>query len=374
MIYGLIAEYNPLHEGHRWQINYIKKNLGARALVVVLSGDFTQRGIPGVRPGYERAEWALEAGADLVIKLPVITSTGSAELFARGGVNLLKSLGIIDRLVFSAETPKTLLFEKTALALNLEDDSFKNELKENLKSGLSFPKARADALSKSLDNPDISEFLSRPNNTLGVEYIRAILDSKESLEYVPLQRQEGFLSSTKIRLNLSKSDYIHPEDFSLLIAKELVAREDFSEISDISEELSYRILKHKDEFRNPEDFALNVLKSKNYTYSKLLRVLFHILLEITDYDIQNIKDLNYAPYGQILGFKKETEYLISLLKEKSRIPVFTGHKEALSLLDKRAMKCYKKDLYASDIYRAVYNQKMGAGLTNVRSEAVRILK
>lgn len=371
MIYGLIAEYNPLHEGHKWQINYIKETLGATALIVAFSGDFTQRGIPGVRSGYERAKWAIDAGADLVVKLPVTVSTGGAETFAMGGVALLRSLGIVDRLVFSAEIPQTEYFDKIASALNLENDSYRQSLKTNLKSGMSFPKARATALKECLGEPYIEDFLSTPNNILGVEYVKAILASKERLDYTCLQRQPGYQSSTEIRNTLSKSEYIHPEDFSLLIHDALVRRESFSDIFDITRELSNRILNYRDEFKTPEDFALNVLKSRNYTYAGLLRALFHILLDIKDEDIEILRKFDYAPYCHILAVKKGREDLISDIKKNAVIPVFTGFKEAKTILSSDGMKLYKKDLLASDIYRMVYNHKIVPGLKNIRSEGLK---
>lgn len=373
---GLIAEYNPLHDGHRWQLKYAREVLNASAIVVILSGDFTQRGIPACIDKYSRAEYAIEAGADLVIELPVVAATAGAETFARCGVAILNSLGFIDSLIFGAETPDISLFEKISELLAKDGESFKTNLKKAVSSGINFAKARALALERVGGDTKIGEFLSLPNNALGLEYVRSLKCLKSRIEYIPIQRQPDFKSSTEIRKVLDESEYILTKDFSLLINEALVRNDSFCMFYEGNEDLSNRILKTRDQFINVEEYCLNVLKSKNYTYARLMRVLFHILLDIKYSDTEGLKALEYAPYAHILGVKRGREDLLSLAQKEATIPVFTSHKEAEKLLLEGSNilleKLYQRDLFASDLYRAIKSHKTGKPSLNIRRERLRV--
>ncbi len=144
---GIIAEYNPFHTGHEYQINYIKEKLRTDYIVIAMSGDFVQRGTPALFSKYVRAEMALQSGADLVLELPVSISSASAELFARGGVQLLDGLGVTDILCFGSECGDTDALMELAKILAEEPEAFQDALRRNLKDGMTFPKARSMALS-----------------------------------------------------------------------------------------------------------------------------------------------------------------------------------------------------------------------------------
>ena len=198
---GIIAEYNPFHNGHAWLLRYAKEQLGADYTVVCISGDFVQRGTPAVIDKYARTRMALSSGADLVIELPAANACGSAEFFASGGVSLLDALGTVDMLCFGCEMPgdDPIPFMTAARILNQESDIFKESLRNASAQGLSYARARAEALKKavaeemidSMDrlnsgskelgdctnklnadanklNEDLISLVSSPNNNLGV--------------------------------------------------------------------------------------------------------------------------------------------------------------------------------------------------------------
>ena len=147
---GIIAEYNPFHRGHEYQIQYTKEKLGADYVIVTMSGDYVQRGTPALISKHLRAEMALRCGADLVLEMPVSVSTASAEAFAMGGVSLLDSLGVVDMLCFGSESGEISTLQKLAEILVKEPDEYKHLLKSFLSQGLSFPTARSQALTEYL--------------------------------------------------------------------------------------------------------------------------------------------------------------------------------------------------------------------------------
>ena len=187
---GIIAEYNPFHTGHEYQINYIKEKLRIDYAVIAMSGDFVQRGTPALFSKYVRAEMALQSGADLVLELPVSISSASAELFARGGVQLLDGLGVTDILCFGSECGDTDALMELAKILAEEPEDFQTALRRNLKNGMTFPKARSMALSAVFpESEKYQQLLSSPNNILGIEYCKAILRENSSISPVSIKRE-----------------------------------------------------------------------------------------------------------------------------------------------------------------------------------------
>ena len=187
---GIIAEYNPFHTGHEYQINYIKEKLRTDYVVIAMSGDFVQRGTPALFSKYVRAEMALRSGADLVLELPVSISSASAELFARGGVQLLDGLGVTDILCFGSECGDTDALMELAKILADEPEDFQTALRRNLKNGMTFPKARSMALSAVFpESEKYQQLLSSPNNILGIEYCKAILRENSSISPVSIKRE-----------------------------------------------------------------------------------------------------------------------------------------------------------------------------------------
>ncbi len=220
---GIIAEYNPFHTGHEYHISKAKEAAGADYAIVVMSPDFVQRGEPAIFDKYTRARMALQCGADLVLELPVCYATGSAEYFAEGAVRMLDALGIVDTLCFGAEldnvsqantginmvlNPDTAnpqsafadAFQKVARLLLEEPEPYKKKLREGLRMGQTFPKARADAATYCLAQTESAEaLLSTPNNILGVEYCKALQRINSSITPIPVLRKGSLYSNQDLQ-------------------------------------------------------------------------------------------------------------------------------------------------------------------------------
>lgn len=203
---GIIAEYNPFHRGHKYQIDYCKKELEADYVIIAMSGDYVQRGTPALLPKHVRAEMALRCGADLVLEMPVSVSTASAEAFAMGGVSMLDGLHAVDELCFGSECGKVSTLQELAKILVKEPEEYRQLLKGSLSSGLSFPAARSQALTEYFRNPhnfdgddfdgvltplldQITQIINSPNNILGIEYCKALLRLDSRIRPVTLKRR-----------------------------------------------------------------------------------------------------------------------------------------------------------------------------------------
>lgn len=398
---GIIAEYNPFHNGHLYQIAEAKKQTDADFLVIVMSGNFMQRGTPAILSKWERTKMALSHGADLIIELPTVFATASASLFALGGVSLLAKTGVVTDLCFGAETEGLSDFLSLATFLNQEPDFFKNKLKSSLKTGVSFPSARSAALASISEESSIpafsDELLSSPNNILGIEYCKALLQlsspirphiiKRKEASYHDFRLQKGshFASASAIRTALlsekgdsnnvfsflpaacgeiikkaqKKQELLSEDCFSTLLHYKLLLEQEngFSSYFDVSPDLSNRIRNTLSEFMGWSDFAL-ALKSKELTYTRINRALTHILLNITNEKLACAKALQ-APYLRILGFSKKASPLLSSLKHNSSIPTITKLADAKKLLSETSYDILNTDIFASDIYRSVKMSRSG---------------
>jgi predicted nucleotidyltransferase len=392
---AIIAEYNPFHNGHLYQINTVKEKLGADFCLVVMSGDFMQRGIPALIDKYERCKMALSNGADIVFELPVYFALGSAEYFAKGAVSLIDKLGVVDFVHFGSECGDISAMEKCASIIADEPDEYKKWLNIYLKEGNSYPAARQHALEKLGVNESV---LSSPNNILGIEYIKALMQRKSNIAPATLTRiGEGYnsgditdtefasangirnaLENGSTKLHALKShmpqgayavlddyyckgnSFIYPNDFSqILIYKLLQAGNDktaFAGFYDVGEQLSNTIYNHIMDFTNFNEFAL-ACKSKNLTYTRVCRSLMHILLDMTQKDSDLLKENGYSLYARLLGFSQKGQTLLKSIKANSSIPIITKPVSALKQLDKVSVMSLIKDIYAANIYESIKQQK-----------------
>ena len=397
---GIVAEYNPFHNGHKYQLEFAKEHLSSDYNVVVMSGDWVQRGAPAIYDKYSRAEVALKNGADMVIELPLIYSIASAEGFAKSAISLLNHTGIVNQLLFGGESTDLKLFSKASSILANEPDEFQTTLREKLSQGLSYPLARDYALRSCLTLPE--EFLSSPNNILGLEYCKALLTSDSSItpfvnkriqnEYHDISIESNFASATAIRHVITKraigdesvSDvpellsHVMPdesvdqasslvpiirEDFSLLLNKALFDNAEYFNFTDCTDDISNKILNNRNSFESWKQFA-ELLKSKDLTHTRISRVLSHILLNVTD-DLYNLgASLDYAPYLRVLGWSKKGSELLPILKENCDIPIITTVSDAKDNLSPRRMQLLQKDIYAADIYSMVVSNKTGVKHSN----------
>ena len=385
-VVGLIAEYNPFHNGHQFHIEQAKMLTGADYAVVVMSGDFVQRGEPAIMPKHLRAKSALHCGADLVIELPVSYATGSAEQFAFGAVSMLEKLGIIDTVCFGSECGDIAILSDIAGILTNESDEYKSSLQKHLRTGVSFPVAREMAIKELFPDKNYDQILGQPNNILGIEYIKALFKSNSNIKPYTITRKgsnyhdnalsQTFSSATAIRLAIDteelkhihfqipaatfdmmqkeykKSFPIYPNDFSLLLKYRLLneTKESLCDYADVSEELANRIVNRRNEFIAFEQFC-ELLKTKELTYARISRALIHILLKCKKNDISDIS------YARVLGFRTDSTEVMSEIKKCGRISLVTK-------LANFKHPLLERDIYASYIYQSVVTEKFKTSFQN----------
>lgn len=394
---GVITEYNPFHNGHKYQLKQIKRQTSADYIVVVTSGDFVQRGEPAIIDKYERTRMALLSGADLVLELPSVFATASAEFFARGGVNVLKNTGVVDTLCYGVESVDHELTKLVAGVLKNPPAAYSASLARLIQDGVSFPAARSRALCEYFqDNYDsasekLDAFIASPNNILAIEYEKALMDC--DITGFPIQRVGEsyhstdstceFSSATAVRGVISTlidtdkhntitdtqldnsgifsklsqlmpsdcadilvncilgSHIVFPDAISDLLYYRLISERNvgYEKYADCTKELSAKIVKNLYKYESFTQFC-NLLKSKNLTYTRISRVLTHILLDIENDDFNICMD---NPYLRILGFKKSSGELMHLLKKRASVPLITKVADA-------PYKLISKDIFAADLY------------------------
>lgn len=417
---GIIAEYNPFHRGHEYQIQYTKQKLGADYVIVAMSGDYVQRGTPALLSKHARAEMALRCGADLVLEMPVSVCTASAEAFAMGGISLLDGLGVVDMLCFGSEAGEISALKELAEILVKEPEEYKILLKQFLSQGLSFPVARSQALTEYFKNPcnfsgddfggiltplfnEVTQILNTPNNILGIEYCKALLRLNSSIRPVTVRRKgmgyhntasdlnsvSDFASASAIRelicvpdnnncsghsvknvsdilatwipsgafdifrMLLNSQEFL-TEDVLDSILSYCLLQKNVSELAsflDVSENLAQRIVNQRNLLQGFSKSA-SVLKTKELTQTRIQRALLHIILGIRQAPEK-------VPYARVLGFKKESSFLLKTIKNNSCIPVITKLADASSLLDSQAQELLKETTFASNLYESLLAQKNG---------------
>lgn len=399
---GIIAEYNPFHNGHAHHLAAAKKMTGADYCIVVMSGDFVQRGAPAIMDKYARTRAALENGADLVLELPVCYAASSAEYFACGAVALLDKLQVTDTLCFGSECGDIRVLSELADALLNETEEFKQILKQRMKAGSSYPQARNHALS--VTAPRLTgtlHVLQSPNNILGLEYIKAIRRRQSSIQPYTLNRlgagyhasdlETSYSSALAIRESISRTkdiSYIKdqvpsnvyeamretfghtfpilPDDLSSLLSYKLLLEhtQGFHSYLDVDGSFSDRLVRMLPSSMNYMDFC-EQLKTKNMTYTRVSRNLLHILLNIYREDMDAFRTDDYIYYARMLGFKKEAEPLLSAVKERSEIPLLSKPADAANIIaHANGHKMFDADIRAAHVYSLLVQQKFGGSFQN----------
>ena len=408
---GIVAEYNPFHNGHAYQIAAAKRMTGADCCIVVMSGDFVQRGAPAVMDKYIRAKSALLNGADLVLELPVYYALGSAEYFASGAIALLDKLGVTDTLCFGSECGDIDTLSSLSEALLHETPEFKRVLKQQMKQGMSYPQARNHALSVSAPHLTGSlSVLQSPNNILGLEYIKALKKRGSIIQPYTLSRQgagyhtanleASYSSALAIRESLiqkEKIEYIKAQvpassyalmeeafghsfpiltrDLSTLLLYKLLMeqRNGYASYLDIDDAFSDRIDRLLFSYVDYDSFCER-LKAKNMTYTRVSRNLLHILLDIRQKDMDTFCSKDYIHYARLLGFKKEAEPLLGAVKERSAIPLLTKLADADKLIGtETGRKLLDADIQAGHVYSLLVQQKFGGELRNEYQNRIIVL-
>lgn len=384
---GLITEYNPFHKGHLYHLNKAKEMTGADRAIVVMSGDFVQRGVPAIIDKFTRAHMALAEGADLVLELPLAYATASAEFFALGAVSLLTQIGCVDYLCFGSECGDISILSHIADFLAEEPVEYQAALKFHLQSGKSYPSARLAALSESMSDSvsDIARTLETPNNILALEYLKALKKLNSPIVPIALQRagagyhsQElstGFSSATALRklmldktapdtlqqhipLNayniltsaLSATSPVTANDFSPFLSYALMMHKNhLTDYLDVDSSLADRIAKKLPDYKSYTDFA-DLLKTKTYTHTRITRSLCHIMLDIQKEHMNTYLSQGICFYARALGFKREAAPLLKSLKSNSSIPFITKLSLATTSLSATGQFMLQQDLKASELY------------------------
>lgn len=409
---GIIAEYNPFHNGHAYHIKKAKELSGAAFAVVVMSGDFVQRGAPAIYDKYTRTAMALSCGADLVLEIPSVFASGSAEDFAACSVALLNGLGAVDTVCFGSESGDMEKLSAIATILANEPAVYSDELRKELKKGATFPEARNTALvSSGVVGKEDASILASPNNILGIEYLKAIYRQNASLTpltitrngsgyHDPLLMPDRFCSATGLRkalresgeyeadntvfayvpdpvkLKIQESKPLYCDDFSLLLNSALLRWSmegiPFNNFSDVSEELASRITKQLPDYHSYEE-KINQLKTRQYTYTRVSRALLHIMLGTTSQLTADGRRAGYAPYARILGFKKESVSLMGEIKKRGSIPLIAKTAGAEASLTGAAAAMLRHDFYSSHVYQTVLQAKYDIKTKNEFTQSVVIL-
>lgn len=384
-VIGIIAEYNPFHNGHLYHLEASKKASKTDYTVCVMSGNFVQRGETSLIDKWTKTKMALSNGIDLVIELPNIYAISSAENFAYGAVKILESLGIVDTLSFGSECGDIKALSKIADLLYLEPEDYKKLLTMELQKGLSFPNARENAISNYFNNPGISDLVSKSNNILGIEYLKALkkLNSninpmtiiRKSVDYNEKNINGNFASATGIReiiknngveaikrvvpLNvynlLEKSEFIYDINSfekEIVYALRKMSITEIKNLPDVSEGLENSIKTAVNNSNNLQEI-IDKIKSKRYTQTRIQRIMLYALLGISKEDLKN--SINMNPYIRILGMNSDGKKLLS--KISSNINVITSVKKFLdeSTVSTKLKNMLEKDILSSNIYTLAYS-------------------
>lgn len=390
----IVAEFNPYHNGHKYIAEKARELTHADYVIALMSGDYVQRGAPAIVNRYVRTEMALSSGIDMVIAFPTRYATCSAEEYAANALRIAASLGCIDFLFFGSECGDIDRLTEAARFLVLEPDDYKDRLREYLKQGISFPKARALAL------PQFEDLLGSPNNILGIEYIKAILRGNYDIQPGTCSRigtdhgssavSDGYASATALReLLYSHSDsdnrsffassfiptssyevlqyeiennrLVCENDLTFMLVSALWEAKSSAELTkylSVSETLANAAWSSREKCLSFTEFAM-LLKNRSLTYTHVCRALLHIALRIENNPASD--------FANILGMRKKAGPLAARMSETSRIPVIMRPSRELVKLDESARALFDEETRLSNFYNILAGQRSGLEIQNEMS-------
>lgn len=398
-IVGLITEYNPFHNGHLYHLNKSKEITGADYSIAVMSGNYVQRGCPAYVDKWTRAEMALKTGVDMVIEIPTYYATATADLFAFGSVALLHHTGIVNSICFGSEEGKTPLMQTIAKLLSDEPENYQQQLKSYLKEGHGFANSRTKALFDYLkshntytdDFDTFKNFIGSPNNILGIEYMKWLHKLKSPIQAATIQRKasgyheqdttntissaSGIRNSFNTHGDLSQLYHTMPQatlkglekafqegrgpitfdDYSNLLHYAIITlgTDGVQKIMEVAEGLENRIYK-KSQQHHQVSQLLESLGTKRYTNSRLSRALLYTLLGITREGFLDYHQAGGPQYLKVLGFRKDSELLFKMLKERASLPLVTNMGRHVQNLPPKAYEMLKDEIRFTDIYSLGY--------------------
>lgn len=357
-VIGIIAEYNPFHNGHLYQINRIKEMYPDSILIAVVSSSFTQRGDVSILNKWDKTKLSLEHGIDIVVELPFVFATQSSDIFAKGAVQTLKNLNI-DTLVFGTETDNIDKLKEIA-DLQINNSKYDKLVKQYLSKGLNYPTATNKAVH------DLSGYkVDSPNDLLALSYIKQILLDKKNIEIINIKRTTSY-HGTEINNNIASasnirnlylnnknidnlipysSNYLYKISMNNLLPylkyKVNLEENNLNIYQTVDEGIENRLLKVINN-SNTYDELISNIKTKRYTYNKISRMLLHILTSFTKEEASNIK----VEYIRILGFTSKGKEYLNKIKKQIKLPVLAGYKKNIS-------KILDKELQITKIYSLV---------------------
>lgn len=332
MIFGIICEFNPFHKGHRYLIESVKKENDF--VICAMSGNFVQRGEFAVYDKYTRAKTAVENGADIVIEIPGVCSTLSAQGYAKAGVNILEGTGICDSIVFGAECEN--VDELRAVADKIKEKDA--QIKAELAKGVSYPTARRNAVG--------SPILDSPNNILAIEYL-----TYTSLKPTVIKRigkghdsDDEEYSASEIRKRLPQSEICTLKNCESAVLYKLrtMTAADFAQIDDVSEGLENRIVEAVRSSTTLDEIYEKV-KTKRYTMSRIRRVILRAYLRISKSDSKE------PQYLHILGFSERGKLLLPQIKKAAILPIIAKYGDIADKSDE-VKRAFEKECEMTDIY------------------------
>lgn len=384
MAVGIIAEYNPFHAGHAYQIAEVRKIFRDAEIIAVMSGDFTQRGTPAILDKFTRAKLAVDGGCDLVLELPFTSAVRSAQDFAHGGVRLLKNLGVVDKIVFGAEFSD--LKKLQAAAEIFDEKNFHDELKNKMATGISYAAAVTKILSDAVEIDE--KILRQPNTILAVEYLRTL---PKNIEPILIQRVGGGYNDSTLQKNFSSASAIRAavyennpdwEKIADSVSKKTLdelknekifglVRENFlffpimvkifttnsdemKKIFGMNEGLENVLIKSARTAKNFSELV-NSMTSRRYQTSRIKRLLLYFLLNLTT---EKILEVQNADFVRILAFNERGQKIIKKIRQSSKLPIINKVSKHLSRRDIERGKIfepYKKNLLI-DITAAKFHE------------------
>lgn len=390
-VLGIIAEYNPFHNGHLYHIAKSKEETGAQYVVAVISGNFVQRGNTSIVNKWIKTKMALLNGVDLVIELPTIYSISSAENFAEGAIKIFNSMGIVDTISFGMEANEIATLNNIANVLYTEPKEYITMLSHELNKGNSFPKARENAVMMYLN--DIKRYanvMSGSNNILAIEYLKAMKKTKSTILPLGIKREkvlyqdkyivDDFASATAIRKMLLTKQLgdirkVMPKSSYMLLGEELkaghyvidIARfekeilytlrkmsvQEIANLPDVSEGLENTIKNAADSCNTLEEL-INIVKTKRFTQTRIQRILLYSLLGITKKQMETSRKT--VPYIRVLGFDNKGKELISeMMTLNPKLNVITSVKKYIdTVANKTSKEMLETDILATNIYTLGY--------------------
>jgi predicted nucleotidyltransferase len=365
-IVGIVAEYNPFHNGHLYHLECIKKMFPDAIIIVVLSGQFMQRGEASIINKWDKTDIALTYGADIVIELPFPFATQSADIFAKGSIEILKSLGV-KKLVFGSESNDIEKLKDLAL-IQLNNNEYQSLIKKYLDEGINYP----TALSKSLASIT-NKTVDTPNDILGISYIREIMRQEALMEPIAIKRTNDYhstfandkvASATSIRASLRTNDKVQDlvpnktyeylnkhlffiEDyFSYLKYQIMINIDSLNKFQTVDEGIENRIKKNIIESHNLDEL-ISKIKTKRYTYNKIRRMLTHIMCNFTKEEAEKFKNITYL---RILGFSDKGQKYLNQIKKNVRLPI-------LSKFNKANDPMLDLEMRVTSVYASILNEE-----------------